>query len=282
MLRVIIRLNPVNMQIFQFNEIIEDLSEDASKEKVCTVVGQAIKNVDLANAVAELDDFDASIMEIASDMVLDIEKDMKKCISEYRNYIPNLPDFQQLSNHHTQHLINAIHSNRKSLIELESHYKQLNEYWPRYSSIMNRSDFMDGIIGFAAGFFGGELGIAGIGMWEGWRGKSDNEFVNVFASAVEQFSSSGTGFTQELESLVEPTIQQLTSDIREIYNIVFLAFESFVRDGWDVEPFYRIFRAIETPIDEDFIQLFEIILNNLREQGLSTSSEMNLKSFFGL
>lgn len=278
MFRIVIRTNPVNLQIHQFNATLHEMPEDTSREHMAEIIGAAVAQADLSNALAELDEFDAAIREFGGSVMSELDKDLRAVIPDHRQKMPDLADCHDLSRHHSEQLIRAIHKNRDDLEILQTHYNQLRDYYPRFEKIMTRSGLLDAVVGFAAGFFGGDFGVAGAELWDDWRGRSDTEFVEIFANAVDEFSTAGLEFTQRMEAQTEPAIMQIAADVKEYYGTMLGYFRQFVLSGWDLEPFYRQFRAVGEPLDEDARQGIEFVLDNLREQGMSTRSERNLRT----
>lgn len=150
---------------------------------------------------------------------------------------------------------------------------------------MSRSGVWEYVIGFAAGLLGGDLGVVGAHVWDDWRNKSDQEFLQSFSSAVDQFAQAAFSFMQNTESVVVPVLDQILSEFAEHSEAVNSGLERLVRRGVSIEP---VFRALHYPdsdqsvVDDDVRQFLEIVLNNLRENGLSYDSERNIREICGI
>ena len=229
--RVLVRLNPVNLQIYQFNETIQTIQKGLERNQVYAIVESAIGNADLGNAVESLRGYDNVFHGLANTFFSEMASDLAATIPNYRAYIPNLPDGDSLGAHASARVLDALHSNRQSLEVLAAHFWQLIEYLPRYRSIMTRTGVFDFVLGFAAGFLGGDIGQVGAQLWDGWRGQDDAHFIESFTFAVEQFSNSGVQFTQQIEANIEPVLGQLVFDFEECNSIILRGLEHYAMDG---------------------------------------------------
>jgi len=123
--------------------------------------------------------------------------------------------------------------------------------------------------------------MVGAQVWDDWRGKSDGDFVQSFANAVNQFSQSGLAFTQKMEQDVEFVVEAFLKDQRDFMQGTISALESVVNIK-DISDIYHKSREPGKPNDENLKQFFEIVLTNLREKKISPRSESNMRELLGL
>jgi hypothetical protein len=62
--RVLVRLNPVRLQVLDFTDYVDQIGEAAENYQRAEIIGQALEAVDLAKAVKVLDESDEQIVEL--------------------------------------------------------------------------------------------------------------------------------------------------------------------------------------------------------------------------
>lgn len=278
---VFVRLNPVNRQVFTFGEKIGAIKKNMDDAQRCALVTQAIAEVDLSQASHEFHDFDAAIDPIVADVFHDLHRELGKVLPNYRIHLPRLRDADDLAGQSVSQLRQALQSTRGQLVTIERHFRQLQEHLPRYQKIMNRTGLIDQALGFLAGYFGGDAGVLGAELWNDWRGKSDEAFVNTFSAAVDEFCESAFIFTRDTEAAVSPVAATIAADLADAYDCVIEGLAHLAAQGTDVRPICSHLRRPE-PLDTDTRDVLAMVLGNLREQGLSGASDRNLRALLGL
>jgi hypothetical protein len=177
----------------------------------------------------------------------------------------------------------ALKSQRQNLLIIQNHFRQLQEFYPRYHSIMSRSDLLDFAIGFAAGFLGGGLGVTGAKLWEDWREKGDKDFTETFAKAIDSFLESADGFSQKTEEAVEAVANELCEEMACAHAELCTALAEMAK----YQNLTPIYRALHFPkeggrLEDDAREFFEVVLNNLSENGLNQQSRINLEEMLGM
>jgi len=295
MIRVRVRLNPVNIQIHNFVECIEQIPEDTPPHETARIVQSAMQSVNLANAASELDKALTFVADFGAEMIQDGASGLIKVWPKARQFIQHhwLNDSTKAAEDIRERLYCAVQAHRQDLVVIEKHFRQLQEFHPRYHAIMTRKDFLRTSIGtglrFAAPFLDGGLGlsasVAGFGahVWDAWRGKSDAEIVESFGNAVEEFCNTTQAFTVKTEQEVEVVISAFVNDLNHFYQDI-IAFLEGVIDKTDIS---KIYHSLHDPdpekkFDDDSNDFLAIVMSNLREQKVSVRSEANIKQMLGI
>lgn len=283
--RVALRLNPVNRQIYEFLGFIHQVTESTPRYEIARFVQEAMQQVDLTNAVPMLDEALDFIANCGPWWVKSATADLLVAWPEAKQVIRHrwANDPEKEGESYRQQLRCAVQTHRQDLVVIQNHYRQLQEFHPRYHAIMTRSSVWESILGFAAGFFGGSLGVIGAEAWDNWRGQSDSEFAQSFGNAVDQFSGATLAFTQKTEQEVESVLAAIRKDSQEFTLGTMSALESLAEH----KDLTAIYRKLHEPDptnkpDDEGRQLFEIVLSNLREQRISARSEANLRALLQL
>jgi len=285
MMRVAVRLNPVNIQILDFLGFINQVTENTPRQQIARLVQEAMQQVDLTNAAPMLDEALDGITTVGPELVRSYTSDVLAFWPEARQVIRHrwLDDPAKEGEDLRQQFRRAVQSHRQDLVVIQNHFRQLQEFYPRYHAIMTRDGLWDYVLGFAAGFFGGGLGAIGTQVWDDWRGKSDSDFAQSFGNAVDQFSGAALAFTQHTEQEVESVVMAFLKDLHEFTHEMISALES-VADSMDISAIYHKLHdpdPADKP-DEDCKQFFEIVMSNLRDQRISASSEASIREMLGI
>ncbi|HEX3048464.1 MAG TPA: zinc ribbon domain-containing protein [Bacillota bacterium] len=279
-LRMIVLRNPANRQIFQFIDIISQITEDMNGPQKVTLVESALPQIDLFQAVQDLSDYDTQIANGVRKLFLFCAKDVTPYFKSHRDYLPTPARLEELANFASTHMIQALQSTRNELRIIQTRYSQLKEYFPRYKKIMTRTGFLDFVIGITAGLLEVE---AVAEVWENWRNLSDNDFMNTFQKAFNQFYNSASQFIADTKKATDPVIHQIVADYIDITLTIIDGIERLAAAGIDIEPIYHKLHQPETSLDDGDRVFIEAVLTNLREQGfLSGQSERNLRYLLGL
>jgi hypothetical protein len=285
-LRVLVRLNPVNISIHNFWSFINTITEATPPSEIAGIVGQAIGQVDLSNVVAYWDELQEVTTNFSREIVLHTPRKLAEVWPSYMDFVPNHPWLANLDREAemaADQIRRALSMYRSDLGVIQNHFHQLSEYYPRYASIMTRTGVLDYVLGFAAGFFGGFLGAVGAQVWDDWRTQSDRDFVESFSNAVNQFTNSAVLFMQNTESAVNAVADQLLRSYADLDERFATGLEIAAAKGMNVT---RVYRSLHDPDqlnhDPDSKRLFEIVFDNLRQQGYSRSSESNMRYVMGL
>jgi len=285
-LRVMVRLNPVNVMLHNFWSFINSITDNTPPSEIANIVGQAIDQIDLSNALADLDGSHELITAFTRDIVLNVPRTLIDVWPSYQDFVPKhswLANPESEAEVAAEQIRRALSMNRSDLAVIQKHFQQLREFYPRYSSIMTRTGVMDYVLGMAAGLFGGFLGVVGAQVWDDWRSQADREFVQSFSNAVDQFSNSSLAFTQNTENAVNSVVDQLLRTYTDLGERVVVGLETAACNGLNINIVYKTFHDPDQPItDQNSIQLCEIVFDNLRQQGYSGNSESNMRHVSGL
>jgi hypothetical protein len=290
-IRVMVRLNPVNYQIHEFLRFINQITENTPRQETVQLVQAAMQSVDLTHAVSMLDEALDTVTVMGPELVTSYTSDLASVWPESRQLVRHrwLDDPIKEGENLQQQLRRAVQAHWQDLIVIQNRFGQLQEFHPRYHALMTRNSVWASALWFAAGFagafIGGPLGVvgaeAGAQFWGNWRSKSDSEFVQTFANAVNLFSAAALSFTQKTEEEVEYVVIGLLEDLDDFTEGVIAALES-VAESMDVTAIYHKLHDPSEKLDDDSIQGVEIVLSNLREQKISARSESNLREMLGI
>lgn len=284
-LLVIVRLNPPNLAAHRFCEIVAPITESMPRSNVATLVGQALTEAQGVLDDNALEEWRGIASGIVGEIVAATRKSLDTTLPEWRQFISHPwidnPDVNALWIR--AKLESAINANISDVSIIREKYTQMCEFYPRYQKIMSRTGVWDYVLGFAAGVLGGTLGAVGAQVWDDWRNKSDQDFMQSFTSAVDQFTQGAFAFMQNTEAGVTPIVEQVVSEQLVHCEAVVDGLDSVAREGGNIE---SVFHALHFPdenvIDDDGRQFLELIIGNLRQQGLSSDSEHNIREMCGL
>jgi len=285
MMRVGVRLNPVNIQIHNFLGFINQVVEGTPRHEIARLAQEAMQQVDLTNAAPMLDESLDGITAVGPEFVKGCTSELLAVWPEVTQFVQHrwLDDSAKEGENLRQQLRRAVQAHRQDLVVIQNHFRQLQEFHPRYHAIMTRNSVWDYVLVFAAGFFGGGIGAIGAQVWDDWRGKSDTDFAQSFGNAVNQFRGAALSFTQKTEQEVESVVAAFLKDLHGFTLGTISALES-VADSKDLTPIYHKLHDPDpaNAPDEDGKQFFEIVLSNLRDQKISSRSESNIREVLGM
>lgn len=283
LLRISIRHNPVNIQTHEFVGHLNRITDQTPRSEVADLVGQALGAIDLVGAIKELDETDTGIIRLAGGLVRSRAENLAKTWPDSWEPVkhPWIQSPNAAANSAEEAVRRALQMQRSDLIEIQQQVRQLCEFFPRYRAVITRSGFWAALSGFASGFLGGELGAAGYAVWEDWRNKSDWEFATLFGTAVDSFTAASFAFTRKTEESVVAAWEPLLAEGMACVEAIVTALTSHA-DTANLSKIYAAIRDTEKISDEHDRQVFEVVLGNLKEKGLSPSSEQNLRTMHGL
>lgn len=301
MIRVSLRLNPVKIQIHSFIESIEKITDETPRPEIAQIVQSAIESVDLAKAVTELDKALTIVEDLGAKLIQDYASCLLKVWPKARQYIRHrwLDDSAKAAAQIREQLRCAVQAHQDDLVVIEKHFRQLQEFHPRYHAIMTRNDFWQTSVQksfkFAARVFGDQLGgelgdvvgsgVAALGthVWDAWRQKTDAKFVELFEQAYADFFRTTVAFTEKTEQEVEVVISAFVNDLNQFYQDIIAVLESAI-EKTDLSKIYSKLHDpnAEEKIDDDRNVILELVMSNLRDQKISTRSEVNIKHMLGI
>ena len=295
MIRVRVRLNPVNIQIHNFIECIDPITEDTPRHEIAQIVQSAMQSVNLANAVSELDKALTFVADFGAEMIQDGASGLIKVWPKARQFIRHrwLDDSAKAAKDIRKQLCCAVQAHRQDLAVIEKHFGQLQEFHPRYHTIMTRNEFWQSSfktgLRVAAQFIDGGLGLSavvvgfGADVWNNLRQKDDDKFLGSFEIAFEEFRSTTLAFTHKTEQEVEVVISAFVNDLNDFYQEIIAVLEGII-DRTDISKIYHALhdQDADEKIDDDRKAFLEIVMSNLRDQKVSVRSEANIKRMLGL
>lgn len=283
-LLVAIRLSPPNFAAQRFYEILSSIDDNTPGPTRAALFGQALDETPGFLDPVALEEWKGKVGNLASLVVQGTRESLDLAMPGWQEHIAH--PWIQCPEAHAQQIRLRLeqtitpHLGNLSLI-LEKH-QQMREFLPRYREIMSRSEGWNFVVGLAAGFFGGQLGVLGTQLWEGWKAKSDQDFVQAFSVAADEFEKQALMFLQNTEASARPVVDQVVTELTKCSEAVASGIEQFARQGHPIEPVFHKLHFPAHGVDVDARQFLELVLSNLREQGISYESERNLREICGL
>lgn len=278
------RFNPASIAAYTCGQLFEALTDATPPQEKAAMVTEVLNSIEIPPVEQFEDDFCDGISEICEGVTSEA---IKGAIAEY----PQLEDFLTSRigdepNHNSSFrrmTSKALGEHRAHYHKLHAYFSQLADYLPRYSTIMKRSGMLDGIIGFAAGFFGGYVGAAGAEAWGNWRDSGDQEFCQKFGNAFDQFANECYRYTNHGEIAMSLIFDRLIDEMRRIDHRLFDCYDELADAGWDIAPLYIRYRMLDEELDVDSRELFSIAVNNLEEnRSIHFRTIENIRQMMGL
>lgn len=291
MFRLVVRLNPISHQVFHFDTILEEIETKHSGNEIANIVDEAVNSINMDNLHSQFAHFNREVISSIHGL-FDERTLFEKELSRYRKYV-KLIDISTKIDIILKKMEAAIQFyNDRDLMQIKNHSDLIKENTPKYRSIITRTGFMDFTIGFASGFMGGmlagPLGHAaseqGMRYWDNWRSSTENDFINWFSSLITTFINYGRNFADYMESSSQHVINEIIQLYSEQTLAIIEGLNKAALDGVNIDEAYQKIRTFgrDSSIDPDQKYFSKIILNNLREKGLSIQSEKNLLYLFNL
>lgn len=286
LLRVMWSLNPVAAVSSDCQEAIEEIGEDTSNPDRANIIADALTSVELTDPAEFIDLYTSIVEGMIADVSVDYREKLFRLYPELEAFLTDAcsRDSSSLVSLFRQMTIDAIRSQDVHYQAQLRHFEQLNRFLPRYVEIMtSENSLLQMAVHFAVGYFTGGVGVAGLTVWENWRESSDKEFVGKFAAAFGEFVESGVAYTRDGEAALAPVIDRLLEEVRSAEALMFDGFDRLEANGWDLGPFYDLWRSSEgsEEVDDDVKGLFQETLANLqRNPAVSSRSLLNLRELF--
>lgn len=243
------QLNPVNISVRDFNEEIDKIGETDDSKVRSLRIRQGLKAIDLGN-------FDKLVQNIA-DIVGDQLKKSLNIDDAYVELYPGLkaiavrgkmPDFD------IQALKNAVSMQLNQLQGtyngIRKKYAMLKEGYSRYDAIVAGDSFLKIVEG------------------RKWKHLSNQDFVQTYVNALEEFISECNAFTDLGKDLLSKTVMQM----QDLYGRVFEREEAYLRAlnavGVDLTEVEKRIDENEkaTYQDPDFVTFIALAVQNLKEE----------------
>ncbi len=279
MFLVMVRLNPANRSAHIFCDAVSHITETTSRPEIADIVGTALNEADLSEAQADLKSSHEAIWQMANDIsVIEIlERKFPTCLQFIKGH-EWIDSPEKIREAFADRMYRQVTLHTLELATIEEHYRQLVEFYPRYQEVMNRSGFLNGLVAFAAGFFGGNLGVAGAEMWANWQGRNDQEFLEIYGRAVDDFTNAAFSFTQKTEEAVQSVVEQFADDYVSSTKLIYDGLEKAMQSGHNILPVCEALFYVDDPLEAEGAEFLELVIENLKEEGLTASEERELRA----
>ena len=281
------RINPVATSVVGFTEVLNEIDESTDNSRRSALFGEAISSIELQEFI----EFEKGFLDSVKGTVGAYSKDVTevpiRVYPDTRKFVvsalASAPDIDV--GFYCGQIQKAIKAQKASYNGLHRHFQQLQEFYPRYSNIMDDSLAEDLLIGFTAGFFGGGLGGVAAEVWDGWSNCSDEEFIQKFGSAADDYIQRSNDFTDGGESALVMVFDRLFDEFEETNECLFKVYESLEEDGLDMQPIYLEHRKVPPDLyDEEGVSDFiELVIQNLSEnRSIPSRRVRNIREIIGL
>jgi hypothetical protein len=266
-LLVVWRFNPAGIAFHTCHQMVAALNDSTPPAERARIVAEGLGAIEITPVETFEADIGRGIGDVAAAMTAETIAGPVKQYPEIEGFLRDALGNEDtaLADAFSRMTLNAVAKHRATYEQLHAHYNQLVESLPRYTSIMNRSGLLEGVIAFAAGFFGGYPGAWGADAWNNWRTANDQEFCQKFGAAFDQFVEACRAYTVAGEQSLSVVYDRLMDEFRTLHRRLFDCYEQLAEEGWGIEPLYHRYTTADEPLAEDIRQLFEIALSNLDE-----------------
>lgn len=264
MLMVYWRTNPVGLSAHIFYESLESINEETPPKQIATIVSNAIKSIELENPDVFRLEFSQMIGELCSQMIQAPITETAKIYPQTMKFMASHCNFDSasISKDFSRMVSNAIAKQNVHYTSIYKYYCQLVEFQPRYKKIMSRFGIMDFMLGFSAGYIGGELGSFGADLWQDWRHSSDKEFCQKFAGAIDHFIQSCSAFIKHGENALDVVFDRLCDEAKRHTLRAVDAYAILESKGWDINPLYQMVRYSGSANDFELVETYSLIMEN--------------------
>ena len=278
--RVCIRANPIHLSIAYLSGGLSQVTDATPHAEIAAIVGHALRESDLSNGTETYDELTQTVVQLVARSFSESRKPYDAALSADVDLQISADQWEYAARFHADRFAQIFSSHRDEIKLIQRHFCQIQKYYPRYRDIMTRTGVVEFIVGAAAAFFAGALGMFGAELWDNWRGADDNTFLQKFKAALDEFETSTMAFTQNLETQLEPSIQQYYEDVNDCLEEVIGRLPRLAERGHDLEIIYeRVRETFGEDCDKpEQIHMFELVLERLRQTGISRRSEQNLRS----
>lgn len=295
MLLIFVHRNSVKRAAHIFFELINPINEkNTPRPNAAAIYEQALSEAKLVLDTDALEQTKLLVSSLVTEVVASARKKLDRTLPNWRKFVSH--SWIERPEEHAQQVneqfMGAMSSQISDITEIQQKYQQLSDLYPRYKRILLKGGGWGHVVGAAAQYipddFGviaavGVVGAMGLRAFEGWRAKSDQEFLQSFDVAVEEFSQGANLFTQKIEAAIVPVVDQFVSEFREQCDAVNIGLERASLKGISIEAIFRALHFADDPVvDDEEKQLVELVISNLREQGMSYQSEQNIREMCGL
>lgn len=288
-LQIFVRLNPINISLHEFVGILDEIKDDTENEDRANIIERAISNVDLGSASQQLREHYSNLDPLVKELLKPDLDLLKKHFGDPEARFPWVRTWKETSRACAADLSRPLSANHERLAEVEGRFQQLQEGLPRCLKIQRRSGWVDMALGAAVGVAGGFVGIpaeavvGGLDAWEGWRNKGDKEFLEAYGRALDIYTETTARFAAEIEQNASPAIERVIAEHAEFTSQLRRALKEDSSNGSDISSTIdELLASTGEKPDNDDMAFFEMVLENLREEGLSTRAEAHIRRTLNL
>lgn len=280
--RVFVWLNPIQVQVQQFSERLQQIDEKTTGEEKADIIDKSLGEINF-ESTKEIIDYEQSIWDFTKDNLFLWHDALEKNLPSYGVKWPKLPDITKKADCLRSSLLQALRSKNDDLVKIKSMLMKLKKDFPEFRSIVSKTGFWDSAIEtglwMTGHFWLAILKQATHNLTE----KSDEEFTNSYANAIEEFIALSDQRSQSIAEGVDRIVLQAISEIQQLSYSSIQGLARISISGVDVESVTTKLRIYDAPRSDDEREFNELILTKLRDKHLvNLRAEQNLRSILGI
>lgn len=266
--------NGANVTAHNLAAILETIRNDEERSSIAIKVKQGLNDINIPSFEEIVRSSTLRLASTFSDFVYNIP-------TQYIEIFPELSEFNNrfvISDSFNDDLIKELKNSLQTLSpifeSIRSHYTHLCEFHPRYDEIMNRSNWLNFLIGGAAGWFTGGLGFIAVAAWEQWKNMSDKEFMESYCATLQGFIDECIKFNSTGENLISKAIPKLNA----LWENAFYALEELYiniyemdNDFAEVEQRINALARAKSHSARDYHEYCHLIISNLKQKPTSSA-----------
>lgn len=253
-----------------FAEILSTIQEGEQNQSISLKVRQGLESVTIADFEEIVTQTSTGFVEMVSGFIEDLPARHIRLYSGLQHFHAKFIPPEGWKDTFVKDVAKNLRGLKKDFDAIVGYYQQLAEFYPRYDGIMSRSGWLDWLIGGAVGFFTGGLGIAAAVIWGGWRGMNDEQFMQNYSAAVQDFINACVKFNEGGERVLNAHIQRVNDVWNDAFKPMAELYLALAEAGEDLESVERrvheVDHAVEFAESVAAHQFVALVVANLRQE----------------
>ena len=249
-------------------EQLETISDSDSGEQVSSKVFRALHGIQLAPFGDMVSASSQNLVETIAAMVQEMPSDIITRYPRLEVWGRGFAVSEDARASLTRKLATGLEVLRPDYDIILSNYRQLVDFFPRFQQIKTRSWWAELLAGGGLGYVAGPVGVLGALLWDGWKNKGDNEFMDFYGNAIDDFVNSCVDLSSRGEPIVADQFGSIEKMFDASYRRLRAMYVALAREGVDL---VALDKDVEKDQQKTFgqepesLELFEVVLSNLRQ-----------------
>lgn len=262
--------NSVLTSANNFAEILSTIHDGEQNQSIALKVRQGLESVNIVDFEEIVTQTSTGFVEMVSGFIEDLPSRHIRLYSGLEQFHAKFIPPEGWKDTFVKDVAKDLLGLKKDFDAIAGYYQQLAEFYPRYDGIMSRSGWLDWLIGGAVGFFTGGLGIAAAVIWGGWRGMNDEQFMQNYSAAVQDFINACVKFNEGGERVLNAYIQRANDVWNDAFKPMAELYLALAEAGEDLESVERrvheVDHAVEFAESVAAHQFVALVVANLRQE----------------